>query len=165
MATNQSGNLNGGLSPVIPVSGGISGNADLSGNLASTAIVDGGVDSLISILGNVSSSAALTGSIGCGGRSIKEVVSATTAQWNAQIHLVSAKDVIYVYTDYEIVDGQPIPNLKIGDGNAYLIDLPFISSCGITQEQINFWNNKVSIKIDENDPENVIFYTDMLGGI
>ena len=83
----------------------------------------------------------------------------TTAEWNSTPQLRSKKDTIYVYTDYSIVDNQNIPAIKIGDGNAYLIDLPFVAmGVVITQSDIDGWNNKVSTRIDDNNPENLIFY-------
>lgn len=90
----------------------------------------------------------------------KEILSDTTSGWNSKVGLISSKDTIYVYTDYAESDGKKIPNIKIGDGNAYLIDLPFIAVSGITEEQIASWDNKVSVSIDPNDPENLIFYID-----
>lgn len=91
----------------------------------------------------------------------KEIVSATTEEWNSKPTRVSVKDIVYVYTDYKVVNGKNVPGLKIGDGVTYLIDLPFISGgCEVTQEQIDSWNNKVSITIDPNDQETIVFYTD-----
>lgn len=91
----------------------------------------------------------------------KEIISKTTSEWNSTPTLVSVKDTIYVYTDYSEQGGDLIPNFKIGDGRAYLIDLPFVVPEGstITQEQIDFWNGKVSVMQDPYDPENIIFYT------
>ena len=72
----------------------------------------------------------ITGSVsiggGRGGR--KEVLSNTTAGWNADPYLVSVKDTIYVYTDYKTDHGQSIPAMKIGDGSTRLSELPF-STC------------------------------------
>ena len=93
-----------------------------------------------------------------GGR--KEVISATTEEWNSKPNYISVKDIIYVYTDHNVISGESIPGIKVGDGVTYLIDLPFVTGgCEVTQEQIDFWNNKVAIMIDPNDPECVIFYT------
>lgn len=55
----------------------------------------------------------------------------TTARWNQCKLFVPEKGRIIVYTDYKkIVDEEGnetfIPGIKIGDGNAYLIDLPFV---------------------------------------
>ena len=90
----------------------------------------------------------------------KEVISATTEEWNSKPNYISVKDIIYVYTDHNVISGENIPGIKVGDGVTYLIDLPFVTGgCEVTQEQIDFWNNKVAIMIDPNDPECVIFYT------
>lgn len=122
--------------------------------------VNGNINGRAVMSGTVSARQAINGAINLGVIAQKQVVSKTTAEWNAQPMLISAKDVIYVYTDYKIVDDQPVPNLKVGDGNAYLIDLPFIAADGVTEEQIAFWNNKVSVRLDELDAENMILYTD-----
>lgn len=85
--------------------------------------------------------------------------SGTTEYWNVHGSSVSKKDAFYVYTDFDTKDGVPIPSIKIGDGLAYINSLPFISACGITQDDIDFWNNKVSAKISESNPEEIVFYT------
>lgn len=55
----------------------------------------------------------------------------TTARWNQCKLFVPEKGRIIVYTDHKkILDGEGnevnVPGIKIGDGNAYLIDLPFV---------------------------------------
>ena len=87
---------------------------------------------------------------------LKIADSKTTAEWNSQPNLLSEKNKIYIYTDYDEVNGQKIPAIKIGNGNAYLIDLPFISG-SITQEQIQFWNDKVRVYIDYQDQQMLNF--------
>lgn len=67
----------------------------------------------------------------------------TTANWNAQTTLISSVNTMYVYTDYRVEDGQNIPNVKVGDGLAYLIDLPFLNM-DVTEAERTFWNNKVT---------------------
>ena len=80
---------------------------------------------------------------------------ATTAEWNEQNTLVSQAGVMYVYTDHKTSSsGEPVPAYKIGDGNTYLIDLPFSddiltehinnTTVHITAEERTFWNNKVT---------------------
>ena len=66
-----------------------------------------------------------------------KIYANTTEGWNSQISLVSQSNAIYVYTDAGSVAGEPIPRLKIGDGLAYLIDLPFVN-----QEEIEHMNNQ-----------------------
>lgn len=117
-------------------------------------IQHGGINGAASIIHR------LTGSVRTGGGK-KEVISNTTEGWNSQPLLISAKDTVYVYTDYATSEGQDIPNIKIGDGNAYLIDLPFlVSDCNVTPEDIEKWNNKVSAFLDPLDEENLILSTD-----
>lgn len=88
-----------------------------------------------------------------------EILYNTVEGWNSQTTLVSAPQTMYVYTDYEIDgDGNHIAGYKIGDGNAYLIDLPFYST--VTLEQKASWDNKVRCFINPLDPENLIFTED-----
>lgn len=79
----------------------------------------------------------------------------TTEGWNSNPMLIAKKDTIYVYTDYDEIDGELVPGIKVGDGKAYLIDIPFTmgnktawerhindTSIHVTQEEKEFWNNK-----------------------
>lgn len=98
----------------------------------------------------------------------------TRAGWDTQLTLISDADTIYVYTDYQtITDDQGntknIPGVKLGDGLAYLIDLPFIDekmmehlrdrNIHVTQEEKAFWNNKNRAFISNDDVENLILTT------
>lgn len=100
------------------------------------------------------------------------VYCGTTAEWGADISFVPAKGAIIIYSDYSSrtdPDTQVttyIPNLKIGDGNAYLVDLPFVET--ITRDEVlsfiqlhasdfdlhttaaekAFWNNKLNYSLD-----------------
>ncbi len=85
----------------------------------------------------------------------KQVYFDTTAGWNAQSSLVSQEDKIYIYTDYKTDgSGNKIAGIKIGDGNAYLIDKPFIdelyfdhiqdNSIHVTTSDKQRWNNAVN---------------------
>lgn len=76
----------------------------------------------------------------------------TTENWKASGE-VSEEHVIYVFTDYkEDPDGNAIAGIKLGDGKAYIIDLPFLDSIAaahaadtdihITAEEREYWNNK-----------------------
>ena len=66
---------------------------------------------------------------GGGSTSKTYVVSATTAEWDAQSSLISEKDVMYVYTDYtEDSSGTLLPGIKVGDGVTLLSQLPFTAS-------------------------------------
>lgn len=92
---------------------------------------------------------------------------ATTEDWDSRRELIGQKNVVYVYTDHETnEEGQPVPGFKVGDGLAYLIDLPFnddlairhIYNTGIhvTPEEKEFWNNKVTAYINASDTEQLI---------
>ena len=100
-----------------------------------------------------------------------EVYFNTVAGWAAQSSLVGQANTIYVYTDYqEDEDGNQIAGIKIGDGNAYLIDKPFLDTIywehvndtdvHITAEERAFWNNKVRCFYSLTDNETVVFTTE-----
>lgn len=87
------------------------------------------------------------------------VACKTSAEWAQLTTLVSMPGEIYVYSDGGGTDpqGKPIPKLKIGDGNAYVVDLPFAASIDmrITDQDIANWNNKVAVRIEG---DRLIFY-------
>lgn len=96
------------------------------------------------------------------------VISHTTEEWAALYQYVSKKDYIYVYTDHQKSDeGKDIPGIKIGDGNAYVVDLPFIDDLyakhisdtilHINDGERDFWNNKVTCFIDPYKEDKLIF--------
>lgn len=84
----------------------------------------------------------------------------STQGWNSDPSIIALKGVVYVYADYrDKGDGRYAPAFKVGDGLAYLIDLPFnygADGMEISAEQIAFWNNKVRAFLSEDDPENLI---------
>ena len=99
----------------------------------------------------------------------------TTEEWSRLTSLISQVGTIYIWTDYEtITQGQQtkiVPGIKIGDGMAYVIDLPFVTDylkdifmqhinnniIHITQEERQFWNDKVTCYLNANDQENIVF--------
>lgn len=98
------------------------------------------------------------------------VVSMTKQQMAAESLQQSEQGVLYVTTDYKTVekDGQTynVPAFKLGDGNAYIVDLPYATvdeqtflnhvnntTIHITQQEREFWNNKNRCEIDENNAE------------
>lgn len=101
----------------------------------------------------------------------------TTEYWNSQPSLIGEQSHIYVYTDYTVVNNNDVdifvPNIKIGDGNAYLIDNPFITTSveklinlhindtiqHITAEERTIWNNKIRCYLSENNNETIVFTT------
>ena len=100
--------------------------------------------------------------------------SGTKEYWDEQRSLIGEKNIIYVYTDHQTKTDTwgrvtNIPGIKIGDGKAYLIDLPFTDDIYIThikdmamhctQEEKDLWNNKVRAFVSRIDPTNLIFTT------
>ena len=101
----------------------------------------------------------------------KEIHTATTEEWNSTPDLMTRNGHVYVYTDHaQDSEGNNIPGIKIGTGREYLIDAPFIDAVyaehitndiiHITQEEREFWNDKMRCYIDENDNEKLVFTTD-----
>ena len=90
----------------------------------------------------------------------------TTAHWNNAVGFIPLDGEIIIYTDYktitEVIDNQNVtknvPGIKIGDGNAYVQDLPFMdndlrdalmahianTNVHVTLNDKSFWNNKLN---------------------
>ena len=101
------------------------------------------------------------------------VISKTTAEWNSQPQLISQLNTIYIYTDaFTYNDGEKdivVAGIKIGDGNAYLIDKAFITDYlawalmehmndnerHVNTGERNKWNNKITCS-DEITNETLI---------
>lgn len=93
----------------------------------------------------------------------------TKANWDAQTTLVGKANTIYVYTDYMQSDGKNVAGIKIGDGNAYLLDNPFIDqvyynhindlTVHITSAEREFWNNKVRCYYSQNNRDGLLIFT------
>ena len=66
----------------------------------------------------------------------------TKENWDAQRDLVSDANTVYFYRNFKTVQldnntFQNIPGMKLGDGSAFLIDLPFMSDSGLFWDHIN----------------------------
>ena len=102
---------------------------------------------------------------------IERFLYGTVEYWNAQPRLISQSKTIYVYTDHsQDGEGNDIPGFKLGDGMAYLIDMPFVTQNiedhikdtvrHITQDERNIWNDKVRCYISTDNENNLVFTTD-----
>lgn len=103
----------------------------------------------------------------------------TTGNWNSRRDFVPLRGEIIVYTDAGQMDDGfgnmiNVPGIKIGDGNAYLVDLPFVGndaryailqelrahtgdwSIHVTESDRNFWNNKLNYNVDQSDAETLV---------
>lgn len=99
----------------------------------------------------------------------------TTQEWNENPNFIGQSGVLYVYSDYieeEVIEqGETrkklIPGIKVGDGQAYLIDAPFINnrSFYISESDRARWNNKISFPNDSKtysvgQDQNLVFTVD-----
>lgn len=97
----------------------------------------------------------------------KNIMIGTTAEWNAHGSYIAPEGTIIIYTDHgTYVDANEntiiVPGIKISDGLAYSVDLPFIGDDvaaairnelndhindnirHITSAERTFWNNKLN---------------------
>lgn len=123
-------------------------------------------------------SVTISGNVSLADLGLHGIYYDTKANWDQQVSLVGEEGSIYVYKDAEVIYdevGNPtfIAGIKVGDGNAYLIDMPFVSAdmsaallrhisdqhVHLTDAERQFWNNKVSAYTDPLNEENLIFST------
>ena len=91
----------------------------------------------------------------------------TTQHWNEARGFIPLGGEVIIYTDYKIIqkeiDGERknvfVPGIKIGDGQTYVQDLPFIDTelrdkimehinnenIHVTLQEKLFWNNKLNV--------------------
>lgn len=117
-------------------------------------------------------SIVLEGSLTAKDLGLGQVYYDTKENWDIQTTLVAEEGVVYIYSDYMIIEDEvenqtPVAGIKIGDGTSYLIDLPYISDAAtylitmhvsnsgvhVTPAEKQFWNNKVSAYINQTDEE------------
>ena len=99
-----------------------------------------------------------------------EVFFNTKEGWNLQSQLIGQINTIYVYTNYQQDEqGKNIAGIKIGDGKAYLVDLPFLDTLyfkhinddniHVTSAEKQFWNNKMRCYYSLTQDEALVFTT------
>jgi len=107
---------------------------------------------------------------------LQEVQYATTDFWDSCRGYIPNKGQIIVYSDYKTItkDGETVtvPAIKIGSGNGYIQDLPFVgddirdeilkhtsnTNIHVTPEEKAYWNNKLNVTdIREVVNETLIF--------
>lgn len=74
--------------------------------------------------------------------------SRTVEEWNNDKNLISQKGILYIYSNYKIINDQEdnkifLPGIKLGDGKAYLIDLPFLNTDTFDEQILDHINNEV----------------------
>lgn len=102
----------------------------------------------------------------------KSILINTTANWRAQPTFIPNEGDIVIYSDKTTLpNGTIVPGIKIGDGLAYGIDLPFVGDDvlqalnehiadnvrHITSEVRAYWNNKLNCN-DEVLDETLVFH-------
>lgn len=94
-----------------------------------------------------------------------------TTNWNERTTFIPNKGDIIIYLDKRNVNGVNIPGIKIGDGLAYGIDLPFVgdeiaadllshinnTTVHITAAERTKWNNKINCE-DEVTNETLVLF-------
>ena len=101
--------------------------------------------------------------------------SRTSAEWAGQNQLVSQANTVYVYKDRTTKEDENgntinIAGFKLGDGGAYVVDLPFLTVDEetfnqhvqdevrhITSAERTFWNNKDRCYLSNEDNETLVF--------
>ena len=176
------------------VNGSIGIDGTLSGYLTGKSKLSGSLDSKKTMSGEISrssrnyedlhnlpkiNSVVLKGNLLLTDLGLQSIYYDTTANWDTQGDLISEKGSIYIYSDYSTeLDDEgkevKIPRIRIGDGETYLCDLPFLSDDytyalvrhindtvkHVSDAEREFWNNKVSSYIDTEDTENLVLSTD-----
>ena len=94
--------------------------------------------------------------------SLRIISENTTAGWGENPNYVPRKGEIVLYTDHAKTEGKTVPAIKIGDGNAYVADLPFVgddlrdtllahildTTAHVSDNDRAFWNNKLNCEMD-----------------
>lgn len=168
MPQNQNAQLYGTLS-ASSVSGTLQGNENLSAGLTLPHVV------LETDYNRLQNKPQINGVELVGNKTSQDlylVSENTTAGWNENPLYLPKRGEICVYTDHTMITDDlgntfAYPGIKIGDGNAYLIDLPFIGDdiryeilqqlrahtsntvIHITQEEREFWNRKLNYEYDD----------------
>lgn len=77
----------------------------------------------------------------------------TTSGWKGQTSFIPRAGQIVIYSDYYTdLDGNSVPGIKIGDGKAYGVDLPFITKnydALIEQVDAHIKNNDIHFTVGE----------------
>lgn len=129
----------------------------MNGQISDKNALTGVFSDLNFLAGAISDPSSLQGTIQ-DPSSISSIYYDTTEHWNAVPEFIPKKGSIVIYSDYVGLDGEEIPNIKIGDGTTYLVDLPYISNdlreailnhvndatIHITAAERDSWNNKVT---------------------
>ena len=96
---------------------------------------------------------------------IPELFYRTKAEWEDFEREISTAGAIYVYVDAFEINGASIPGVKIGDGLAYIIDLPYINQTEanpdiyVSTEDREKWDNKVTAHYSEDESNETLIFS------
>lgn len=100
-----------------------------------------------------------------GGIGYAKAMMDTTENWNLKPTFIPSKGLLIVYIDHgtTVWEGETInvPGIKIGDGAAYLVDLPFVgedwhavleehiqnTDIHVNPDEKSFWNAKLNCNL------------------
>ncbi len=80
-----------------------------------------------------------------------------TSYWNEHRDYVPDAGEMVIYTDRTVIDGVAYPGIKIGDGSAYVVDLPFLGD-DVTDQIVDVLNNHVNNTDIHVTPEEKAFW-------
>lgn len=81
----------------------------------------------------------------------------TTASWSTQVEYVPPVGQLIIYLDGTTVDGVSYPKFKVGDGNAFVVDLPFTEGDFEAQLQTHLANQAIHLStLDRTKLENSV---------
>lgn len=85
----------------------------------------------------------------------------TEANWNKALNFIPKKGEAIIYSTDST---HPFPRLKVGDGNAYVTDLPFIDASTVGGKNVLIdttanWNSRLNFVPKQGD---LIFYSDKI---
>ena len=145
----------------------------MNGDIRSHGEILGQIASKASITGHLHSTGVLAdislGTIQINRVDGSRVYTDTTENWDSYTGYIPSQGDIIVYTDRDKIDvgGEEIqvPGVKIGTGVNYLSDIPFIDAATIqalsdhiidqtvhvSQNERNFWNNKLNVSAEVID--------------
>ena len=96
---------------------------------------------------------------GTGSGGASKILYATTEYWTSHPEISSKPGVIYIYSDYQKdPEGRDLPGFKVGDGNSYVVDLPFcLPPNTVLMDTTEHWNENPMLK---STPGVIYIYTD-----
>lgn len=83
----------------------------------------------------------------------------TSDYWESCVEFIPKEGQIIVYSDALSFGGKSYPMLKVGDGKAYLIDLPFMNEATLKNLKNHLENNTIHITQSEREKWNTAVTT------